>query len=624
MKVKKTTLITLTLLLFGSLYLGTSISHTSAQGTLSTDVKAGNTYYYNVSKFPTFTQLMDLTGASDNFNSTDYLHINGGLAGSQIYAKVMNTGTDHMSYWDGTSLIDGNVPTVDVSAGLITGQVLNVEASTAGNVVNTDVPAGIGLPIPVIFGSASMFNVSNIETGNILPFPLVLSNNYNLHQTILTQASQQVNGAIQVTNDNSQFKGTFVDVVVDSTSHVMVNGYISYNKPSGLLQEVNIQMTNSSTSQTLFDIDIDLAQTVYHGLDVSVGDTFSLKVSDAGFDYSTSSSDANVKSQLDQILSWVDGNMTNQIGNEILQFKVVEVRGLYYSIEGTVTDGNGGTQAFPAKDGVFNDFWMSGFARFGPGMPIPTSDPAKTFHFADVYNTTSGYYDYIQTSQLEPLRNRAFPGPFATADFGIFHAWDKTLTYVVSLFNGELQTGIQALEDVQGQIQFSSSTTADPIVTVAFNSDSSANHYAGWELSTNWDVSVWGNSTGNDTVPSYTEVSTTGNLALAVDYNNTVLQDISLNGGFDFNVTQYNSSTTQYVTGSVSNLVFKLSVTTSVTPYVPPTPTSSTNTTVSSGGSSTSSGGLGLPLPGFEFVGALLAVISIGTFVNLKKKRLQV
>jgi hypothetical protein len=629
-------------MLMGSLYLNNQATNpASAVGTLDATVEAGDTYWYQISEFPSFDDLLNL-GGDPGFNETNYLNITSGLEGSMIYAKVMDLNEEEMSYWDGSNVVDNAMlPTVDISTGLITGSAIDFEIMVDGNLTTGTLPAGMGLPLPMIFGTATQFNVSSVPDF-LLPAPLVLNDDYAFHETIINQLELQLqSGALFITNDNSQFKVQADNVVIGGdAADIRLNGFVSYNKPSGLLQEINVDVTNTTSGVDLINIDIDLVKEEHTPLDVLVGDTFELEVDYAGFTYSGlgNAADPEFTNDLDNI----QGNMTNAIGNILIEFEVVEVDGLYYSVQGSLYNDTGARIDFPEMEENRTDFWFAGFGRYGPGMPIPTGDPARTIDERWIEDPEDmidgGYYEWLTT----PIRQRALPGPVVTPDWEIYSAWDLSLGFVAQFYQ---ETGIkllQLLEETTDDVQIFSSTSDDPDLSITFTGGQNADDSYSWDLNVDADVGLWVNDTYTDyywngthdveeTHTRITQIAVDGDANVGVDYDEDGrLTQMAASANFVLNVTNWNAT---HLEGSGEITVNDLGVTLVATHTLVDRPVDTSNTSDTSGTSDTSDtsdssdttdDGATTPqvdLPGFELFAVSISLLGMVTIMTRMRRR---
>jgi hypothetical protein len=378
-----------------------------------------------------------------------------------------------------------------------------------------------------------------------------------------------------------------------------------------------------------------------------VGDTFELTVDTAGFDYAVSGSADN--SEFTSGLDAVKGNMTNAVGNVLIEYEVVAVDGLYYSVQGSVFNDTSPRMPLPEMTENHTDFWFAGFGRYGPGMPIPTGDPARTIdeRWVDDPNSMEGGY-YIWPTIA--TRERALPGPVVTPDWDIYSSWDLTLGFVAQFYQ---ETGIkllQILEDVTDDVRIFSSTSDDPNLSITFTGGQNADDSYSWDLDVAADVGIWVNDTYygefyNTTSMQWEEntsevyvdtfqVSVDGSANVGVDYDKDGrLTQMGASASFVLNVTQWNATHLEESGEvSISNLGVTLSAThtlvdrPSTTTDSSSTDTSGTSDTSNTDGTNTdtSSDGATTPelnLPGFEFIAVTLSLLGMVTMVTRFRRR---
>ncbi|MHA2251763.1 MAG: hypothetical protein ACXAD7_15470 [Candidatus Kariarchaeaceae archaeon] len=606
-----------TILLMGSLFISNPTS-TSAVGELSDDVIAGNNYWYSITSFPSLQDLIDL--GEDDGNVT--LTATGGLQGAEIYAKVISVQDEVLSYWDGSHITSSFQPTVDIAAGLITGSPIELTANDSETTLTTNLPAGIGLPIPVIFGMSTQFNISNSPMG-LLPVPLILNNDYDLHHTVAKQLEQLGGGGIvTVTNDASQFKVELDSLRLgNETTDPLADGLISWRKSDGALQEINVLLTDGP--DTLADIDIDLDRVEYVGLELEVGDKYSISVDEASMSPAT----YRFNPQDDPINALVDvkEGMEGAVDTKLFEFEVMEIDDLYYRVEGSLWNGSELVPVPDPNDPNNIDVWMVGFGKLFPPVPLPGAA------FGNLGN---------QAQRLGSL-----PGPIVTKDWKIYAAWDKTMGYV---FETGVIAFLEILEEIDvgfaDDVDLFSSITDDPQIVGSYTGSETALGGFDTSLDLNWDAGIWANdswaywSNQSYWLPDGTfvpmppvweegwkvvEIDTTGTLNLDVLYDEWgVLDEFSISGHIKFDIKETNSTHVIQDWGvELSNIVFSLkSEFTPVTPRTSETTDTSDTTTdtTDTSDSDTSEDSPGFDLPGFEIY---LSIISFIGLVFYSKRR---
>ncbi len=611
MKTSKLSLLLIVGMVTSMFLINNTIVSNATTGVLSSEVQAGDTYWYTVTDFPTFQQMIDVFGINDEMAMENLtLSSTGTLAGSDIYAKVLATNNEEMSYWDGNALTTGSLPTVDLSVGVITANDITFTATpTDGGAPSTStLPAGSALPFPYLFGTTTQFNVSDLPD-IMLETPLFLNDNYDLHTTIIQQMNAQANadgiGDIDVTNDASQFR---IDVDLDVGDGVDLQGFASWRKTDGALQELNFEFYNNTSATTLLNYDIDIGTKEHKEVAVAVGDTFALTVSEANFNFVTAAIGNDMdKNDLDALLSDIKGNFTQLVGETLIDFKVVEVDQMYYRVEGSVFNGTDQPRIeFPEDN---EEIWMVGFGRFGPGMPQNMLEMGPV--------STSDY------SSAE-VKRHAMPGFVVSEDYDIYAAWDKTFDFLsksAAISALDVLSQLPGLiDDPEDYLSFYSSTTDYPIlnndVTGATTSD------GGYKTSINysWDIMMDMNDTYNESyydpindtwyeVPTwdYFVANTSGQISAVSIYDNTgAYKEFTLSGGFDFGMKVFNATAMEGdLSISISDIVFSLDG--NMTRVTPISTTNSTNTSTN-GNVTTSSDTPLLNLPGFEFYITIFAI----------------
>ncbi len=628
MKNKKLGLIMMMTIITGTIFISNAVT-TSGVGSLSSDVQAGDVYWYDITAFPTFQQVIDTFGVNDEGGDTT-IAVSGGMEGSRIYAKVLGTHLENMDYWDGSNLVTAVAPTVDLSIGLITGSPITVDLTVNGTMTTTILPAGIGLPLPVIFGTTTYFNVSYIQD-ILLPVPLFLNDDYTTHETQLTQLAAQATsegiGDITVTNDGSQFR-VDADVTFEEEASVDIIGFASWAKTNGMLQELNFEFYNTSTSQTIFDFDIDLDMDskVNTPVAVEVGDTFSYTITDASFGYDTAGFPP--EEDVDGMLTMIQNNFTAYEGITVAEFKVIEVDQMYYRVTGEVY--NESSDSYFTIPEAGNEIWMVGFGKIGPGMPM------NMLIGNDFGDGGDNPPDLALSTVLtaDEIRMHASPGFVISKDYDIYSAWDKTMDYTVGVGATTFFEGFeQAISEIDMEhffeIKIFSSTTDEAVFVAGMDGGETADGGYSSDLSINWDVGIWQNETrfedrwdefGNwyEVAVGYRgmEVNTTGAFSFETAYDFTGAHDfVKLDGYVNVDVRGFNENGTEgSFELSISDFILKLDGT--MTRVIPIDTSSDTTTPTTDTTDDTDDT---LDLPGFELVSAVLA-FSFVTMVIRRRK----
>lgn len=622
----------------GTLFLSNAVT-TSGVGSLSSDVKAGDVYWYDITSFPSFQSIIDTFGVNDEGGDTT-IAVSGGIEGSRIYAKVLGTHLENMDYWDGSNMVTAVVPTVDLSIGMITGSPITVDLNVNGTITTTIIPAGIGLPLPVIFGTTTYFNVSYVQEV-LLPVPLFLNDDYATHETQFTQLATQIGGggSLTVINDASQFR-VDADLTMDENATVDVIGFASWAKTNGMLQELNFEFYNTSTSQTIFDIDIDLDvdAKVNTPVAVEVGDTFSYTITDASFGFDTSGFPP--EEDFPGVLTSIQNNFTAYEGMTVAEFEVIEVDQMYYRVTGEIyNETDGSTFTIPDAG---NEIWMVGFGKIGPGMPMNMligsdfGDDGGDDGGDGGGDPGLGLNTFLSADEV---RLHVSPGFVTSKDYDIYSAWDKTMNYVVSVGATTFLEGFeQAVGDMDMEnpfdIRIFSSTTDEPVFVAGMSGGETADGGYSSDLSISWDVGIWQNETtweysydefGYETKTAVgyrgLEVNTTGAFSFETAYDSTGAHDFaSFDGYINVEVRGFNENGTEG-TGeiSISDFILKIDGSmTRVNPIITDDDTTTTTTTTPADDDTTDDEPL-IDLPGFELVSAVLA-FSFVTMVIRRRK----
>jgi hypothetical protein len=289
------------------------------------------------------------------------------------------------------------------------------------------------------------------------------------------------------------------------------------------------------------------------------------------------------------------------------------------------------------------DFWFAGFGRYGPGMPIPSGDPARTIDerwVEDPENMNGGYYIWPTIS----TRERALPGPVVTPDWEIYTSWDLTLGFVAQFYQ---ETGIkllQILENITDDVRIFSSTSEDPNLSLTFTGGQNADDSYSWDLDASADVGIWVNDTytneeWNDTSMDYvnvtyvdiTQVTVDGTANVGVDYDKDGrLTQMAATASFVLNVTNWNAT---HLEGSgevsISNLGVTLTAThTLVDRSTDTSDSSSTGTSDTSDTSDTNTDGTSgsdttpqIDLPGFELFAVTLSLLGMVAVMTRIRRR---
>jgi hypothetical protein len=292
------------------------------------------------------------------------------------------------------------------------------------------------------------------------------------------------------------------------------------------------------------------------------------------------------------------------------------------------------------------DFWFAGFGRYGPGMPIPSGDPARTIDerwVDDPESMTGGYYIWPTIA----TRERAIPGPVVTPDWEIYSSWDLTLGFVAQFYQ---ETGIkllQILENMTDDVRIFSSTSDDPNLSLTFTGGQNADDSYSWDLDVTADVGVWTNDTyygefynetsgqneenTSEVFVDTVQVTVDGTANVGVDYDKDGrLTQMGASASFVLNVTQWNATDLEESGEvSISNLGVTLTAThtlverttdtsdSSSTGSSDTSDTSDTNTDSTAGSDTTPQ----IDLPGFELFAATLSLLGMVAVLTRFRRR---
>ncbi|MCY3410346.1 MAG: hypothetical protein INQ03_01805 [Candidatus Heimdallarchaeota archaeon] len=630
----------LTTLLMGSLFVFNTNSVT-AVGSLSSEIEAGDTYWFNVDSFPTFAEFLDLTGANDELAYSNVsISTTGGFVGSDLYVKVLSTQTENFAYYDGAVEKNDSIPTVDINVGMITGEAMTqtITNTTSNEVLLTNtIPAGIGLPVPFIFGTSSYFNVSYIPD-TLLPVPFALNDDYATHSAIFAQLDLMLPSAsdyISTVSDTTKFE-VEADITLDVNASVAIYGKISWNKADGVVDSLYVELYNSSTDVELFT-PIQISQSKVENIPVlvEVGDKYELTIDSATFDFTTSGFEDVGMPEMDDVLGDIKSNFTQFEGSLLLELEVKEVHGMYYRVEGSVFNGTDNPRIAVPDAG--NEAWMVGFGRMGPGMPLPIGS----------WNEDETVHDMI--------RGNAVPGFVTSKDFTIYAAWDKTLQFASTNVISNVMANLEYLPEFGTPgaefLDIKSSLTANPIITAGYTYGETS--VGGYEIGviTAWDVIVDTNQTTYDSIYAengtwlydyegwaHVKAETKGGLEFASTYDeHGDYEGVSFTGDIwgkvDITVKDINGTHSATLEASISNIDFTiLGVVTRVNPITTPVDTTddttddtsnttddTSDTTDDTTDDATLDGPLG-DLPGFEFILTLMSFSAVVFVVNKKRR----
>lgn len=611
------------------------------------DIKAGDTFWYDVKSFPTFGQLIDFSHVNEDENSTVTISSSDSLVGSELYVKVLSTQKEGMSYGTGSGQsYSSDVPTTDISVGLITGAPITftIKNKTLNTVIATvPAPAGLGLPIPFLFGTTTYLNVTGMPDG-LAPIPFALNDDFTTHaayaSAFATEISNQGLGTLTVTDTTSEF--ALSASIKNDTEGVQVNVDVSWDKTTGAVQKLFAEYKENGVL-AFNAVDIRLRETINEMVKVEVGDTFSLDVSKADFTYSTSG--IPNPQEVTDVIESIKTLANDAVGTHLIELEVKEVHGMYYRVEGSMFNGTGKPRV-NIPDGP-GEAWMVGFGRLGPGMPLPLGSTNNSD------NTGTSALSLNILSDSEERRMHAAPGFVVSEDWKIYNAWDKTLGFLGATALTQVASVIDDLgsNGPKELLFLGSKSTNDPVLGVTMDAGETTDGGYQSTLTAGFDVKLELNTTDDryDYYDSYDEL---GNLrgyypfdtheyshftvqaeldaALSSSYTKhgdfdkasfTFDGSLSVNMLEEYKYVHDNDTYEGYLAGhyetntwgpasiSISNLVFEVDGTmTRINPIVDPVDSPSSSETP------------GFSLPGFELFYAIASVSFVTLVITRKRK----
>ncbi|MCE7736020.1 MAG: hypothetical protein GPJ54_14150 [Candidatus Heimdallarchaeota archaeon] len=543
-----------------------TISTTQA-AEISTDIQAGDTIWYTVEEF---TPLGDLITPDDPSEGT----ITGTLVGSQVYVKVMNVQKETLTYYDGSVVKTGLVPTVDISTGGILGSsiTLTVPSNTSDTgFEDVILPAGAGLPFPITFGTTTVFNVTDMPE-SVLPLPLVLNDDYAMHEAVANEAKTALASegwTMTITNDAAEFALDVHGEDPNSTNSLDVSG--SWRKTDGLLQSIEL---TADINGTQAHMKLGLETKEYKPLKLNVGDDWQLTLDDVGFNYELAGFDAteqaDAATQLDAIIAVMDGLS----GKVLLDLTVAEIDGLYYRVEGSTYDGE--LDAMVPLDG---DVWLAGFGTLNYQLPrLMVSSSMDTFGFteADYQRLLSG------------------PGFAITEDWAIYEAFDFSISAVLEGYETLLVEALAAETDVTGTLD------------ISYNGRPTN---GGYQLDTSTDFDLTGPLDDGDPATADATITIQQSTSGKMVYDKYgLLTELSFKGSGSVSLTTGESV-------SITNARFVLKSNFQSDEPLVDNVGDDGNDAVSGGDDS----GPGLDVPGFDFYLAIISIMSFGLIIRKRR-----
>lgn len=379
------------LLVFSAL----AVFSTTPVHALAVTADPGDTLWYDVSTFKINFEELAGGDLGEDFPLDPILD----LSTSDIYIKVMAVGETLASYWDPTTstMVSGNVPVVDITGGAILGAPVTMDFNGTTIVM----PEGMAIPLNVIFSSATLFNATGLAA---FPFPVFLNDDFDLHEAVIQSLINDPDtpSGIAVTNDAAQFRisATNVNLNEGGSHRIDLNGAVTWSKPDGMLNSMDITITNRSSGVDIIDIAFSFSEKVHNGLLLSVGDKFDVVADSADFSFTTS--DVNVSQELGDLKTELNGLE----GKTLISMEVVDINGLYYQVDASVYNSTTGVME-PVPEPV----WFAGFGR------LPFDPHVGASLLLNMGSPDSGFVT----------------GPVVAKDYRIFKAWDVTHAFELSV-----------------------------------------------------------------------------------------------------------------------------------------------------------------------------------------------
>ncbi|MFV2015435.1 MAG: hypothetical protein ACC656_08420, partial [Candidatus Heimdallarchaeota archaeon] len=410
-----------------------------------------------------------------------------------------------LTYYDGSVVKTGLVPTVDISTGEILGESITLTVpNDEGLLEDIILPAGAGLPFPAIFGTVTVLNVSNMPE-SVLPLPLVLNDDYVLHEAVANEAKTAIlaeGGTMTIVNDAAEFS---MDVkFTNSTSGEFINLVVSWRKTDGLVQSVKVDFDIEGTA---VNMKLVLDRKEYKPLKLNVGDQWKLTVEDFGFEYELAGFDATEQADAATQLDLVIAQMEQAVDENLFDLTVAEIDGLYYRVTGSVYDGE--TDSMVPLEG---DVWLAGFGTLNYQIPRLA---------------VTGSSDSFGYTENDFQRFMSGPGFAITEDWAIYEAFDFSISAVVEGYESLLVDALAAETNVTG--------------TISLSYDGAPKN-GGYELTTSTDVDLSGPADDLDpTLGTVTIKQKTDGKMVYDKYG--LLTELSLKGSGSVSVTTGESVT---------------------------------------------------------------------------------
>lgn len=395
------------------------------------NVEEGATIYYDLKALDYDSNLLNqfISVANITFEPID------SLAGSKLYVKVLRVGVESFPVIDpvfgGTA--SRNETTVDIATGLLVNKDTRFDLN--GTIVT--LPSGSGIGFPFIFGTTTSFSLANLTLSSVLPLPVILSQEWIAHEATLSNL-----GDIAVVTATEDWFNVSLSLE-SSQQNAIVGGELSWRKLDGVLATINLEAINTTTQETIIRIYADLSESpTINRANINVGDYYVLTLNESLFD--ANSNDENTAELIDEL----DTNLSNSIGDPILEFVVTNVEGLFFEITPIVLD----PQTNNKIDG--NATWMLGFGKLPQG-PI-------------------GGIGGVMGNQ-SAIRDNATLGVLTSPDWVIYQAWDKNIVSMQGEVLANLINEVTGLSNLLGNI----SIIMEPTVSISTSNNiiSNETHY---------------------------------------------------------------------------------------------------------------------------------------------------
>ncbi|MHA2031215.1 MAG: hypothetical protein ACW99Q_17685, partial [Candidatus Kariarchaeaceae archaeon] len=421
--------------------------------------------------------------------------------------------------------------------------------------------------------------VSNFPN-SVLPVPLVLNDDYTMHETVANEAAAAISGegfTLTVTNDAAEFALDLHGENENATS--MIDLTASWRKTDGLLQAIEVDADiapEGGDPGVTGSMRIVLDKKEHVPLLLDVGDKWKLTVDDVGFDHELSGFSAAEQADVSDVLTQINTQISDINNQVILDLEVKEIDGLYYRVDGMAWDGDTNTMV-PFRDIVdTNDgWWFSGFGTLNYQLPKFAVGLAG---LTDLYDTG--------TFVTEPDKQRfaSMPGFVITEDWDIYASFDFTISAIVEGYESLLLDALEAQTEV------------DATVSMDYTGREKD---GGYEVTSSVDASASGPLDQND--PTSPTITIEGSLSSTMRYDSSgtlkVLETTGSGG----------ASLTTGETISITNARFKFGI-----DFDPVNDRPDDD----AGGEGPIPG---LDVPGFDFYLAIMSILSLG-FV-LRRKR---